>query len=287
MVAMTRVALALALAAPLGCISTPTPPGPCAIYRVDAVNSDSDERDPWLSLDFNELYFESDRDAALGGTFQIYRATRASPADPFSPPTRLAGLDPPESRDIRAPFLSDDELTLYYLDNFTPSRVTRATRADEFLASASVPLAVATQVQSVGVDSRDVTMVYSINSGHLFVTTRQPGGDFTAGREVDMTNISTGYESHPALNADATVMAFERADPNGNDNVLLSTTTTDGFANAAPPTPLPIGHIPGTPDYSPFLHRDGHTVAFATERGTSNFLGDVDIWIAEGCAAPF
>jgi Tol biopolymer transport system component len=75
--------------------------------RLAEVSSSASEHSPWLSPDGLRLYFTSDR----GGTYNVWKATRAAPGDAFDAPRLLEEVSSASSE--RTVALSSDERELY------------------------------------------------------------------------------------------------------------------------------------------------------------------------------
>ncbi|MCK6449166.1 MAG: hypothetical protein L6Q99_22445 [Planctomycetes bacterium] len=84
----------------------PDDTGAWSATRIEALASDSHEREPSFTADGRTLFFASDR----GGDFDLWRATRL--ADGWSEPTRLSGLATPLEE--RAPCAAFDDFSLYF-----------------------------------------------------------------------------------------------------------------------------------------------------------------------------
>jgi Tol biopolymer transport system component len=82
---------------------------------VPGVNSANSEHLPWVSSDALEILFSSTR-AGGSGSYDIYRATRANRAAPFTGVTNLGALNSPSPDE--SPSVSGDQLSLV----FTSSR---------------------------------------------------------------------------------------------------------------------------------------------------------------------
>jgi len=75
------------------------------------INSERAEFSPWLSRDGNTLYFASER----GGTTDIWVSTRADRDRPWGAPQRLgADVNVPGAMTL-APFISNDQRSLYFM----------------------------------------------------------------------------------------------------------------------------------------------------------------------------
>ena len=78
---------------------------------LDELNSGATDRAPGISADGLEIFFTSNR-ANGSGQLDIWRATRASVAEPFGPPENVVELNTPN--DDIYPRLSADGSTLYF-----------------------------------------------------------------------------------------------------------------------------------------------------------------------------
>lgn len=131
--AVDAAADAPADAAPLGPWGVPV--------ALDELNTNMRELDPTLSADGLEIFFASNRGNGANGTFDIYRATRATTSDPFSPPQRVVELSTAASE--VGIHLSADGLTAwFYRQNpaqFDVFRATRPSRDQPFGAAMPEP----------------------------------------------------------------------------------------------------------------------------------------------------
>lgn len=85
------------------------PPGEVELQRLEALNSDADEREPAFSGDGRILYFATDRARADGG-FELWRSLRDGAS--WLEPAAVRGLASPNSR--RSPAPSADGFTLLF-----------------------------------------------------------------------------------------------------------------------------------------------------------------------------
>lgn len=81
---------------------------------VSEINSEYDEAGPWISTDGLIIYFHSTRPGGSGWC-NIYKASRPNSVSPFSPPVIVSSIS--SSSDECMPFLSPDQLTLYFISN--------------------------------------------------------------------------------------------------------------------------------------------------------------------------
>jgi hypothetical protein len=101
------------------------PLGPFSAPTLISVLSDpvAYDGDPSLTADLLEIYFKSDR----GPNQDIYHATRASPSDPWPPPTRDPELS--SAMDDVAAKVAPDGLTIFLTRRPVPEDIYVATRA--------------------------------------------------------------------------------------------------------------------------------------------------------------
>lgn len=153
---------------------------------------------------------------------------------------------------------------------------------------------------SISVDNRELWIAASNptpgnpNNVDLFVTTYEvvelPSGEppvYTWGplEPVDALNTEDGWEAQPALSADGQTLLFARIDgsttpdESGNPTMDLmeSRRQTDGTWSAPSPLPQPINSAAN--DKAPFLHPDGQTLFFASDRQPGG--GGYDLWSAK------
>lgn len=133
---------------------------------------DADDEDPTLSADGLELYFMSDR-----GNFSsqdIWVSTRATTADPWGQPTRVAELSTTQYAE-RSPSLSADGLTMWLASNRPPSTTSfdiwvssRPSRTDPWTMPVIVP--------ELSSTSNDFSPSVDANELLLFFTSSRPGG---------------------------------------------------------------------------------------------------------------
>lgn len=151
---------------------------------------------------------------------------------------------------------------------------------------------------SISVDNRELYIAASNPTGtnpdniDLYVTTyeivdRDDNGDFfyvwEALKPVESLNTPDGWEAQPALSADGMELFFaavnERSlkDANGNAtmDIWVSYRGEDGAWTAPQMLPEPVNSTSN--DKAPFLHPDGRTLYFASDRRPGG--GGYDIWM--------
>jgi outer membrane protein OmpA-like peptidoglycan-associated protein len=151
---------------------------------------------------------------------------------------------------------------------------------------------------SISVDNRELWIAASNpvpsnpNNVDLFVTTYEVIGHdednhplYEWGQLEPATsfNTETGWEAQPALSSDGNALYFARIDgqttpdPNGNPtmDLMVSSRLPDGGWST--PTPLPAPINSNANDKAPFLHPDGKTLFFASDRTPGG--GGYDLWM--------
>ena len=151
---------------------------------------------------------------------------------------------------------------------------------------------------SISVDNRELYIAASNPTGShpdnidLYVTTyeivdRDDNGEFfyvwESLRPVDALNTQDGWEAQPALSADGTELFFAAVneqsvlDANGNPtmDIWVSTRAKNGDWEAPQMLPEPVNSASN--DKAPFLHPDGQTLYFASDRRPGG--GGYDIWV--------
>lgn len=151
---------------------------------------------------------------------------------------------------------------------------------------------------SISVDNRELWIAASNpvpsneNNVDLFVTTYE-----VVGREannhpiykwgqltpVSALNTTDGWEAQPALSSDGNELFFARIngqttpDPNGNPTMDLMVSRRLADGSWSPPAPLPAPVNSDANDKAPFLHPDGKTLFFASDRQPGG--GGYDLWM--------
>jgi outer membrane protein OmpA-like peptidoglycan-associated protein len=102
---------------------------------------------------------------------------------------------------------------------------------------------------------------------------------------LDAINTPDGWEAQPALSANgkelyfAGVNANSRTDQNGNPTMDIWWSIRNESGDWTTPTSLPSPVNSNFNDKAPFLHPDGHTLYFASDRTPSG--GGYDIWMCK------
>ena len=208
----------------------PPPPRFQAPHLVPGLESDSKDDNPTLTADLLEIYFTSGR-AGGGSKSDVWFARRASAADPFDTPERLAEVSSDDFESSSA--ISLDGLTLWFgsdrsgdLDVYVSTRASRG-------STWSVPLTVPA-LNSTGQDiprppglggtvmplgtTRDNGDVYRT----LFATRAAPGDAWGTPEPIH----GSGLEDNPTVDGfltdDGQGKRHQHAQPNQNRNLAHS-----------------------------------------------------------------
>lgn len=149
------------------------------------VNSSSDDREPFLSLDGRTLLFSSSRGDGHGG-YDIWMCTRPSPADVWSKPVNL-GPAINSASDEGGPWLSrDGRLLLFHSD-----RPEGQGSADLYMAtrrSPNAPWSEPVNLAALNSTSTDCQPCLSADGTELFFTSTRPGGQ--GGRDLWVCRVA-------------------------------------------------------------------------------------------------
>ena len=268
-------------ASPPADAAAPRPPCPPPLgdARLSTVLSSSfDEDDPTVTADLLEIYFDSDRPGGAGMA-DLWVATRASPADEWSPPFAASELNGP-ARETR-PEIAPDGLTLWFSSDRDPSAggtdIWMSTRTDRS-ARWSTPVRVV-ELASTGNDSCSppalsltlMVITRPTPTNDLFVTTRPaPGATWAA--PVALAELNTTMdESSAYVSPDGLLVLFGSNRAGGLDDIFCTERerTEDPFG-----PPVRIAELAtGESDRDPWISADGSYLVFARGTGT-----DFDLW---------
>jgi len=230
------------------------------------LNGDDDDTSPTLTPDRLELIFASDRDDG----FDLYRSTRASLGQPWTPPERIAELS--SSADDASPRLSPDGLSIVF-----SSERSEDGNADIFVSTRDSPHAawdppVAVAELSGDDDerpcfiSRDTRLLlFARREGFdydLMLATRRASAQ-TYDAPAPIFTLNTGEDEKTAWLAEDRAMVVFTSDRDGDEDLWWSHGWSGMFA---PPAPLD-GINSGSDDRDPWLLRDVGELYFASDRG--------------------
>ncbi len=284
-------------------VDAPSPPRGCAegwlggaielaaVEPVVELNSSAVDHEPFLSADGLTIYFDSNRAGGLG-SFDVYRAVRGSPDEPFSPAENLGWVNTAEAETRFA--VTDDGLTAFLSADWSGpgslgySDIYRATRAASAGAFSEMVLVAAINTADhheydpypVGDGQRIYFSRQSADAGpsNLFVSERAVGGAYQQARAVaGLEATGDGFkDANPAVDATETVLLFSSNRPGGAGGTDIFVSTR---ALAAGPfsAPIPVPGINSAEvDTEVYLSPDACMVYFASNR--SGAAGSYDIY---------
>lgn len=228
------------------------------------LNSADSEYSPSLTDDGLEIFFASNRPGGLGN-FDIYTATRTSPALPFGAPTALTPLNSSLLED--GPALTPDSLTLYYcvsagttMDPCTLMRATRASRSSAFGSPQTVTELPDAWGPYPTRDGRE--LIYTRTGDSLSRATFSSGTLVDAGPLAELNGMPSGFAT---LTADGLTIYYE---------TRITTTVIEIYGASRPAVGMPFGspsridEIEGGQGYDgdPDISNADRTLTFASNR---------------------
>lgn len=248
---------------PTGAFATPVP--------IAELNSPETEDDPSMTADGLEIFFMSFRD----GTERLYRATRASTADPWSTPMRVLDIDGSNGQ-VNNTKISPDGLTLVFsssnkLPNQGMADLWIATRVDRQSPWSLRPLSeLSTPLGDIEPFLTPDGLVLYFNSnrdgaanGDIYVATRMTPDDLF-GTPQRVAELSTDGYDGGIFTADGGRLALMHNPMNGDLDLVMATRASidEPFG---PMETMPVVNSP-VRDQDPWLSLDGHTLIFASDR---------------------
>lgn len=202
------------------------------------VNSSFNDDAPRLSSDELELFFASDRPGGAG-SFDLYVAKRSTREADFEPPQRIVELS--TSAAEYGPFLSADNLTLYYHPPLEVYVARRPSRAASFGAGVQV-----SNVNSGADDSEpyltlDEKVMYlpsTRQGGYDIYRAAWTGGSFGSPTAVAEINSAASDESHPVASSDDLTIYWATNRPESG-----SAGPTDIWVATRPSVAAPFGGV--------------------------------------------
>jgi Tol biopolymer transport system component len=186
---------------------------------LTALTSDGEERDPWITPDGLQLYF--DRNPGIHLNYDIYAAARTSPAGEFASPAAVDNLDT-SADDSRASLDGDGTLLALSSNRATGKfQIFVSTRGDATQPFPSPSSPDQAMVISVNANADNLYDPFLSSDGlrlylapavigaaqQVAVATRTAGGSFGAWTPLAMINSGAG-EADPALSPDERVIVF-------------------------------------------------------------------------------
>lgn len=242
---------------------------------IAELSSSANEDDPSMTGDMLELYFMSYRTGAQ----LLYRSTRGSVTEAWSPPTMVTELN---TDGINNAKVSNDGLTLMFSSSRTPTAgmqdlwiATRADRTSPWVPRRIDELATAqNDIEPWLIDSNALVLYFTTNrtsSTTLWTTTRaSPADPFVNARRIDEL-ASTGYDGSPWVDAAEQLVVFHSARGVNYDLYYATRPVPTGSWTA----PLPVvGLDTAANESDAWLSPDGRTLLF-----TSDQSGNEEIYI--------
>lgn len=250
-----------------GAWSTPTP--------IAATVTTSEEADPSISLDERTLFFSSNRSTSLARA--IWVSTRATTADAFGTPTRVAELD--DATDDYDPDISPDGTILFGSLRSGMRQIYAAKRGDASSPFMNIgvlnvigdPLLVKTAPKMT---SSGFELYYGRDLDVAIARRNDVNADFTFVRELDEVNAPP-TDGGPTVTADGLEMFFDTY-RNGPAAIFRATRPDTGmtFSALTELTELPM--VPGgTAAGGPEISADGRTLYYWIQVG-----GQLDLYTA-------
>jgi len=250
---------------------------------IEEINTEYQEKAPFLSYDGLTLYFDRANTNTFSGT-RIYQATRAHPFGVFTEVQEISSLNGSE-RHVSYAWVSPDNLRMYYYTNTGIDRLKFTERASVFN-----PWAIGTNISELNAlgdvanpsltpDELTIVFVgYNLPGGKgdfdIWMATRLdrslPFGNIT---NIDLVN-SNSSDAHPCISADGLRLFFTS---NRNDNYQLYEAKRESVDEPFnPPVHLSFFDTPGGDSTYPCLSGDGTAFYF-----TRNAPGlSREIWVS-------
>lgn len=222
--------------------------------------------DPTATGDLLELYFNRSGD--------IYRATRATTADPWGTPGVVMELSAPEGD--TTPEVSYDGLTIY-LGSLRPGAIggqdiwmsTRANRQSAWTMPVHVPALSSATTEASTASSDGLTMVLETDRGgnttlDIYISTRattaMPWGTPAPLAGFDS---STLIEGNAMLSPDGLTL-YANIDATGNQDLVFATRASTTAAFGTPQPLMVLNSIAA--DTDAWIAPDGRTIMFTSDR---------------------
>jgi Tol biopolymer transport system component len=254
-----------------------------AVDQLMALNSNGDDRDPWISGDGKRLYFA--RSPGTKGMSDVYRTTRASTSVEFGDGSEVTNLNSNEVDD--RPALNGDETQLVVSTERNPSD-TRARIAISVRPNTGVEFGAPDERHLDAVNAGNVNrydpflsedglrLYFAPASGpagrqEITVAVRTAvDGNFVAPGNVGGINSANTSNADPALAYDERILVFTSDRGSGGDEDLYYATRDDRTKPFKDPRPIPVVNS-GDSDGDPMLSSDGCELYFASRRVGGHF----------------
>lgn len=235
-----------------------------------SINSASDDWSPLLSDDGLELIFE--RGTGDGSDADLFRAVRATPAEPFGAATAISEVNTPPYEGN--PSMSADRRTLYFSSNRTGQmRLYRATRTDvngTFEAPVLVPGLSTVTATGAAISASGDELFYNDIGWSRISRAVWNGSTFVVDGVVN--ELGTSASAFPDLSRDGLTIYFDL-----NTSQIVSATRIAPGGSFSAPTAVPnIDSEAGDCDAE--LGDGDRQIVFSSNR--SGGEGGWDIWTA-------
>jgi hypothetical protein len=239
---------------------------------IGPLSSTSVDDDPSLTADRLELFFNSNR----GGNSDLWVSTRASAADPWSPPALVDGVN--TVSDETTPAISADGLTLYFGSNrpggsgsYDIWMTTRPARTSSW--STPVPVAelnTTASDNSPSPSTSQLTIVFNSDRAtagdtDVYIATRastsEPWGNIASIAQIN----TTGNEADATIASQDRAIVFHSDRPGtGSNDLYIATRSQASVPFGAPVELAELNTAAGETD--PWISDDLRYIVFASDR---------------------
>lgn len=250
---------------------------------VPNINTTSDEFTPRLSADELEMFLSSNRPGGAGGP-DFYLAKRASRDADFGVPEPIRELNTAGGE--YGPFLSSDNLTLYYTNQRTGDIVVamRPSRTESFGASAPVTVINSTADDSEPYLTQNDQVIYfpssRIGAYDIHRSTRDSSGTFGPATPISEINMSSAVDSSPVVSADGLTIywATDKGVP-GQAEIWVATRPSTSAAFVSPMRHGTLNQTSTAYDSPGWVSSDNCVIYIVSNRASG--VGGTDIWVAK------
>ncbi len=271
-------------------------PGPCTAWSafgtpmqlLEVSSAGTDDWGPHISADDRALYLFSNRTGSLGGSLDLWVATRSSPSAMFGAPVQVPNVN--SSGTDRSPWVSRDGLTLGFGSQRSGGMgmhdlywSTRGDTSQDFGPPISIP--------NVNTAADEFHSVLSANGLRLYITSTRDGdldlyvaeratpvSDF--GMPVELPELNSPQtERHSAITEDE-LEVFIDSNRTGSQGVDIYRATRPSLTTPFS-TPVLVPELSSPMDeIAPSLSRDGSTIYYAYNTMLAGGA-DAQVWFAK------
>lgn len=235
--------------------------------NLAGLNTTASDWSPTLSDDGLELIFETTR----SGNQDLYRAVRATTADPFDAPIPLAVLNTPQTE--ASPSLTRDRLTVYFSSSRSGQELLyRATRSDKdgpFDAPAVVPELASMPLLGPAISASGDELFFSDITASNIARAVLIDGMFSVTGVV--SELGTTASAYPDLSRDGLTIYFDT----NSSRLDSATRSAPGATFSMPATVTETDSSAGEADAE--LGDGDRTMVFSSNR--TGGAGDWDVWL--------